>query len=98
MKTIIHLNDGGNMFVIIVYDMKEGRTDKPRKLLRQYLQHVQNSVFEGEITQGQLNELRPRLESMTQPNESIILYEYATENHIDISVYGEDPRSDKQFL
>ena len=86
------------MFVIVVYDMNEGRTDKPRKLLRKYLQHVQNSVFEGEITQGQLNELRPKLESMTKPEESIIVYEYSTEKHIDISVYGEDPRSDTQFL
>ena len=37
------------MYVICTYDVNEKRCDKLKKLLRQYLFHVQKSVFEGEL-------------------------------------------------
>ena len=38
------------MYVIVVYDIGEKRVAKMLKLCRQYLNWIQNSVFEGEIT------------------------------------------------
>ena len=46
------------MYVILVYDMEEKRVGKMLKLCRKYLNWIQNSVFEGEITEVKLKELK----------------------------------------
>jgi len=55
-------------------------------------------VFEGEITEGTLEELQGQLQSMLNDGESIIVYEMGSEKWVDRSVYGEDPAEDSQFL
>jgi len=45
------------MYVILVYDCGEKRVGKMLKLCRKYLNWIQNSVFEGEITDVKLKEL-----------------------------------------
>ena len=45
------------MYVILVYDIGEKRVGKILKLCRKYLNWIQNSVFEGEITDVKLKEL-----------------------------------------
>ena len=45
------------MYVIVVYDVGEKRVGKMLKLCRQYLCWVQNSVFEGELSEVKLKEL-----------------------------------------
>lgn len=86
------------MYVIIVYDMKEGRTDKPRKLLRQYITHVQGSVFEGEITKGDLATLVDQLQEIHTNGESIVVYGLSSENLVDREVIGEDPMADSRII
>jgi len=49
------------MYVIVVYDMEADRTHLMLKLCRRYLVHVQNSVLEGEISEGDLATLKGRL-------------------------------------
>ncbi|MEM0492603.1 MAG: CRISPR-associated endonuclease Cas2, partial [Candidatus Thermoplasmatota archaeon] len=41
------------MYVIIVYDIGEERVSKICSFLRCFLSWVQNSVFEGELTESQ---------------------------------------------
>ena len=45
------------MYLILVYDIGEKRVGKMLKLCRKYLNWIQNSVFEGEITEVKLKEL-----------------------------------------
>ena len=45
------------MYIILVYDIGEKRVGKMLKLCRQYLSWIQNSVFEGEITEVKLKAL-----------------------------------------
>ncbi len=45
------------MYVLIVYDVEEKRVTKVNKFLKKYLHWVQNSVFEGELTEAQLNRI-----------------------------------------
>lgn len=40
------------MYTIVVYDVGEKRVAKVCKYLRTVLQWMQNSVFEGELTEG----------------------------------------------
>ena len=46
------------MYVILVYDIGEKRVGKMLKLCRQYLNWIQNSVFEGELSESKLRELK----------------------------------------
>jgi CRISPR-associated protein Cas2 len=50
------------MYVILVYDIGIKRVAKMLKLCRQYLCWIQNSVFEGEITEAKLRELVLKME------------------------------------
>ncbi|MEN2993717.1 MAG: CRISPR-associated endonuclease Cas2, partial [Thermodesulfovibrio sp.] len=46
------------MRVILVYDINEKRVSKVLKTCRKYLHWVQNSVFEGELTEAKLEKLK----------------------------------------
>lgn len=78
--------------------MQANRTSTFLKYLRRYLTHVQNSVFEGELTEGTLEEMKTTLESMLDPDESVMVYRMASEKYIERVVFGEDPMDDQQFL
>jgi CRISPR-associated protein Cas2 len=45
------------MYIILVYDIEQKRVGKILKLCRRYLNWVQNSVFEGELSDVKLKEL-----------------------------------------
>ena len=86
------------MYVVVVYDMEAERTQKMLKFLRRYLTHVQNSVFEGDVTKGDLQEIRGYVDDILKEGESVIIYELSSENLVNRTVYGEDPAEDKRFL
>ena len=65
---------GGNMFVIMVYDVNVKRAAKVLKVSRRYLSWVQNSVFEGDITPGKLNALKSELTKIINETEDSILF------------------------
>ena len=63
------------MHVVIVYDIGVERIDSVRHILKQYLTWIQNSAFEGEITQGLLDELRLKVLSVIDKGkDSVIVY------------------------
>jgi len=86
------------VYAVIVYDVEADRTRLFLNFLRQYLTHVQNSVFEGEVTEGDLEEIKHTLESMLESGESVIVYRMSAEQYVSRTVYGEDPTEDQQFL
>lgn len=65
------------MYVICVYDVNSKHCSKFMKLLRRYLFHIQESVFEGELTPAQYNKLDMELnEILTDDDYVIIFYSY----------------------
>jgi CRISPR-associated protein Cas2 len=63
------------MYVILVYDIEEKRVAKMLKLCRRYLKWIQNSVFEGEITNAKLKELlHEAKQMMDKKKDSIIVF------------------------
>ncbi len=66
-------------YFIVTYDVVEKRINKVRKILKRYFTWVQNSVFEGEITEGKLAKCKHELESVIDKNEDSI-YFYLIEN------------------
>ncbi|KRQ85886.1 CRISPR-associated endoribonuclease Cas2 [Caloramator mitchellensis] len=63
------------MFVIITYDVGEKRVNKVRKKLKQYLMWTQNSVFEGDITEGKLQKCMAEVNKIIKKEEdSVYIY------------------------
>ena len=60
-KNIKLLNIINSMNVILVYDVNHKRVNKIMKICRKYLIRVQNSVFEGSITESKLNKLKEEI-------------------------------------
>jgi len=63
------------MYVIIVYDVGVERVSKVCNFLRCYLSWVQNSVFEGELTDSQFMRIESGLKEIIDENiDSIRIY------------------------
>ncbi len=79
------------MYIILVYDIGEKRVAKMLKLCRQYLNWIQNSVFEGELTEVKLKELLQRAKGvMHQEQDSIIVFTSRQGKWLDKQVIGKE--------
>jgi CRISPR-associated protein Cas2 len=88
-----------NMYIIAVYDVGEKRVVKMLKLCRQYLNWIQNSVFEGELTEVQLKELKYRAkEIMKDDEDSFIIFSSREQKWMDKQVIGKEKNSLDNFL
>ncbi|TDT51938.1 CRISPR-associated endonuclease Cas2 [Fonticella tunisiensis] len=79
------------MFVILVYDVEEKRVAKILKKCREYLTWVQNSVFEGEITEANLKKLKMELSRIIKKDaDSVIIYQFNSLKYSNREVMGLD--------
>jgi CRISPR-associated protein Cas2 len=85
------------VFVLVVYDVPAKRTRIYRKLLRQYLEHVQYSVFYGDITEGQVVEIKQAIQSELESDDSIIVFEAETASFVEHTVYGQGDEPGSRF-
>jgi len=87
------------MYVIAVYDIGEKRVVKMLKLMRQYLNWIQNSVFEGEISEIQLKKLILASEKIMEPtHDSLIIFKSQHEKWLEKQVIGKERSELDQFL
>ena len=78
------------MYVILVYDIDQKRVAKMLKLCRRYLHHIQNSVFEGEITSVKLKELVSEARLFMKDSDSLIVFKSRNEKWLEKEVYGRE--------
>lgn len=79
------------MYVILVYDVEQKRVGKMLKLCRRYVNWIQNSVFEGEITEVKLKELLNEAgKIMDKEKDSIILFKSRQEKWLEKMVVGKE--------
>lgn len=62
------------MYLIVVYDIAVERIDRVRQFLKQYLNWVQNSAFEGELTEGEYEKIKIGLKRLIEEKEDSILF------------------------
>ncbi|WP_138431779.1 CRISPR-associated endonuclease Cas2 [Fodinibius saliphilus] len=87
------------MYYILVYDVNVDRVQKMLKIMREYLNHVQNSVFEGELTDAQLAELKDRARDlMDEDEDSIIIYRVGSKRWRNREVLGIEKHSTDNFI
>ena len=73
-------------YLIITYDIGEDRVNKVRKILKKYFMWVQNSVFEGDTTEGKLAKCRSELRKVM----------YNTPQKLDTHIWWMIPCMDSQ--
>jgi CRISPR-associated protein Cas2 len=87
------------MYVIAVYDVGQKRVGKILKLCRQYLNWIQNSVFEGEISEVRLLELKNKaIDIMDEETDSLIIFKTRQEKWLDKEIVGNERQKLDIFL
>lgn len=87
------------MYVILVYDCGEKRVGKMLKLCRKYLNWIQNSVFEGEISEVRLKELLfIAKEFMKEDEDSVIIFKGSTQVSLEKEIIGKERCRIDNFL
>ena len=89
------LECGGNMYVILVYDInleeKEGQKILRNvfKICKKYLVHIQNSVFEGELLESQEVKLKMELSKyIRNKKDSVILFKSRNQRWLEKEFWG----------
>ena len=91
------------MYIILVYDInlenKEGQKvlRKVFKTCKKYLFHIQNSVFEGEISQAQLLKMKAELdEYIRNDKDSVVVFKSRNQRWLEKEFLGkiEDDKTD----
>ncbi|MFT4202402.1 MAG: CRISPR-associated endonuclease Cas2 [Chitinophagaceae bacterium] len=87
------------MYVILVYDVGEKRVGKMLKLCRQYLNWIQNSVFEGEITDVKLKELLFKAKAIiNEETDSVITFKSREGKWLEKQIVGKEKNDLDTFL
>lgn len=87
------------MYVILVYDVKQVRGARMLKLCRRYLNWIQNSVLEGEITEVKLRELLGKARSfLNEDEDSVIIFKNRNQQWLDKEIIGQERNLLGNFL
>ncbi len=77
------------MYIILVYDIDEKRVGKVCKYMKRFLPRVQNSVFEGDLSEAKLERMKAGLMNIIQPpKDAVLLWVSRDSKWIDRQVLG----------
>ena len=82
------------MYIVLVYDVSQEENGARRwsrifKICKKYLTHIQNSVFEGELSKGQLAQLQKELkEYIDKELDSVNIFKSRQEKWLDKEFWG----------
>jgi len=87
------------MFTIMAYDVNVSRVAKVLKIGRRYLNWVQNSLFEGELSRAQLEKLKSDLRKVINEEEdSVIFYLLRRRQYMEREIMGVEKGGENSFL
>lgn len=92
------------MYVVLVYDINQGNNGQKRwshifNICKKYLSHIQNSVFEGEISNAQLKKLQYELKPyIDRELDSVIIFKSRQERWLDKEFLGKKDDKTDFFL
>ncbi len=87
------------MYVIIVYDVEQARVAKVCQFLRRFLIWVQNSAFEGELSESQLERIKVGLQDLIdEEHDSVYIYCLPDQKILRKQVLGQAKAITEPFL
>ena len=97
MNRTVRPSGGGSVFVLVTYDVPAERTHIYRKLLRKRLEHLQQSVFYGNITEGQLVGIKQDIDGVLIPADSVYIFESDVSAAVRCTVLGDSEEPGSRF-
>ena len=98
------LQFGGNMYIVLVYDISQSEAGQKRwsrifKICKKYLSHIQNSVFEGDISESNLTKLNKELSRLIRKeSDSLIVFKSRDSKWLSKSFWGMEDDKCSNFL
>lgn len=95
---------GKAMYVILVYDITMDETGKkilPKvfKCCKKYLNHIQNSVFEGVLTESKLKQLEVDIKKLVRKDkDSVIIFKSRSEKWLEKEYWGKKDDNTSMFI
>ena len=87
------------VYVVIVYDVNIKNVNKVRIFLKQYLNWVQNSVFEGELTEAEYASITTRLNRLIDKStDHVLFYKSRDRRYLTIDEIGTPKNEISNFL
>ncbi|MBZ9691144.1 MULTISPECIES: CRISPR-associated endonuclease Cas2 [unclassified Clostridium] len=92
------------MYVVLVYDIsgdENGQRILGRvfKICKKYLTHIQNSVFEGELSNGQIAQLKAELNNFIRKDiDSVIIFKSRSQKWLDKEFWGKKDDATSNFF
>lgn len=88
------------MHVILFYDVNKRRVNKMLKLCRRFLTWIQESAFEGEITEANLKILTEKINKIIVEKDcdSVIVYKLRTLEYTEKIILGSDKKQDINII
>ncbi len=85
-------------YLIATYDISVNRVAKALKLFRRYLNWVQNSVFEGELTVSQIARLEAEVRDLLEEEDSVLIFELRTTAYMERRTIGAERGGGSAFI
>ena len=76
------------MYIILVYDIDPSRVVKANRLLKAYVMWIQNSVFEGEISDSTFERMMKKLEKLIKDRDSVTVYKFRAKSYFEKQTVG----------
>jgi CRISPR-associated protein Cas2 len=87
------------MYIILVYDVNEKRVGKVCKYLKRYLPRVQNSVFEGNLSESKLANMKKGLGKFIDTDaDCVLLWVMRDSSWTDRQILGNEKLPVSNFL
>lgn len=92
------------MYLVLVYDItmdEKGKKILPKvfKICKKYLFHIQNSVFEGELSEVQIMQLKGELSKhIRQDQDSLIIFKSRDKKWMNKEFWGKTDDTTSMFL
>lgn len=92
------------MYVILVYDISQEAIGSRHwrnifKISKRYLHHIQNSVFEGELTEAQILLLQKELKAWIREDiDSVILFKSRNSKWLQKELWGKKEDLTSNFI
>ena len=87
------------LYVIVAYDVSVSRVNKVKSYLRTKLTWIQNSLFEGELSEGQLIELKSGLHKrVVEEKDSVVLFILGSKSYAEKLTIGISKGDSEQIV
>lgn len=86
------------MYYIAVYDVEQKRVRRMLKLFRRYLHHIQNSVFEGELTPAAYKRLKYEVDNLCNDEKDSVIFFELNGKYMKKEILGVEKKPASNFL